>query len=166
MSSSINQIGCNLEPTQKIYNECPKDFNPVYKVAIVAVFCTSTGEYLLLKRSRGEEADQEKWNCPGGKIEEGEAPEYAAHRELWEESGHKAALDQLKKLRTIYHITNFDKKQCAIAHIFTLTVERPFKPNLNAEHSAYIWVNPDKAFELPLISKDFFEALFSEAPKL
>lgn len=44
------------------------------------------GEILLLQRSYNDDFEPGKWCLPGGKIEPGEVPEYAAARELLEET--------------------------------------------------------------------------------
>lgn len=44
------------------------------------------GEILLLQRSGNDDFQPNKWCLPGGKIERGEVPEYAAARELLEET--------------------------------------------------------------------------------
>ncbi len=48
------------------------------------------GEQLLLTRLRDR-----GWDIPGGRIEPGEAPEAAALRELWEETGAHAQIAEL-----------------------------------------------------------------------
>ena len=48
----------------------------------------SEGRVLLVRESHPEwEPEQEPWVIPGGKIEEGETPQDAATRELFEETG-------------------------------------------------------------------------------
>jgi len=44
------------------------------------------GQILLLQRSTQDDFEPGKWCLPGGKIEKGEVPEYAAARELIEET--------------------------------------------------------------------------------
>jgi 8-oxo-dGTP diphosphatase len=50
-----------------------------------AVYAERDGEILLLKRAGGELSGA--WYLPGGAVDEGETPEEAARRELFEEAG-------------------------------------------------------------------------------
>ena len=56
---------------------------PVERGVIVVI--EHDGRYLLLKRRAKHSIG--KWECPAGKLEEGELPEHAAYRELDEEIG-------------------------------------------------------------------------------
>lgn len=50
-----------------------------------AVYAQRDGEILILKRGGGEMTGA--WYIPGGQVDEGEVPEEAAARELFEEAG-------------------------------------------------------------------------------
>ncbi|MDD3669408.1 MAG: NUDIX hydrolase [Alphaproteobacteria bacterium] len=56
------------------------------------------GKYLLTREIREGIAEHDKWNFPGGQVEEGEAVEAAAARELKEETNLEA-----KDLKLIHH---------------------------------------------------------------
>jgi len=74
------------------------------------------------------------WACPGGKIEEGETAEDAAVRETQEEAGYdvpKAAL------RPIYDTGRF--------LVFRYDAPARFRPQLNDEHTAFCWAQPEDA---------------------
>lgn len=52
------------------------------KLIFVDIIAKYRGQWVLCK---GKSRDT--WECPGGHIDKGEAPEQAAKRELWEETG-------------------------------------------------------------------------------
>lgn len=54
------------------------------------------GEILLLQRSYQDDFQPGKWCLPGGKIEAGEVPEYAAARELLEETNLQTPLSLIQ----------------------------------------------------------------------
>ena len=57
--------------------------------------------------------DTRGWECPAGKIDPGETPVQAAARELWEETGHRAAaLQYLGR----YHPSNGSSNQ--VFHVY------------------------------------------------
>lgn len=71
---------------------------------VALVMCYNTeGELLLGKRK-----DNGKWTLPAGHIEDGESPEQAARRELFEEAGLQAAsLSPLKTVETPHGALHF-----------------------------------------------------------
>ena len=63
-----------------------------HSVAIIAV--TENNDIILEKQFR-HIPEQTLWEIPAGKIDDGETPEAAAHRELIEETGYRASKLQL-----------------------------------------------------------------------
>lgn len=57
------------------------------KVSVVIII--DNGKVLILKRAPGNRSYPEKWNFPGGGVEDGETIEEAAVREVYEEAGLK-----------------------------------------------------------------------------
>ena len=63
-----------------------------------SIYCVKDGQVLLLKRNKAPFVNQ--WVAPGGKLEVGEAPYTAAIRELYEETGLKADILNLRGIIT------------------------------------------------------------------
>ena len=85
---------------------------------------------LLLHRSN-EVYEPLTWGGAGGKIEHGEKPEKAAHRESQEELG------KLPKYKIVDKYVFKDGKFTYTT--FIVLVDRQFKPKLNWENTDYKW---------------------------
>lgn len=57
----------------------------------VGVICVRADGHLLLVNQFRFTTRTRDWEIPAGRVDEGEAPEHAAERELREETGHRAA---------------------------------------------------------------------------
>ena len=77
---------------------------------VIIVPITSDGCVVLYHGKKG-------WELPGGSIEEGETPEDAAIRELFEECGIKASSSELIRLGTI-------KSRDGEGYIFSLLIDK------------------------------------------
>jgi mutator protein MutT len=102
------------------------------------LFKSPEGRVLLLRRS--DEGDMAgTWCVPGGKIEDGETPEKAAVREVYEETkyrcGHAGELFARRIKDGVDYTT------------FLHRVDDEFVPRLNNEHTAYAWVKPDEVLK-------------------
>jgi 8-oxo-dGTP diphosphatase len=67
---------------------------------VVAALIVKDNKILICQRTRHQTMPL-KWEFPGGKIEPGEKPEQALHRELEEELGIRATIG--RKVATIHH---------------------------------------------------------------
>jgi 8-oxo-dGTP diphosphatase len=56
------------------------------RITVTAAIIEREGTILIARRKRGDRQD-DKWEFPGGKLEEGETPEVCLRRELREEFG-------------------------------------------------------------------------------
>lgn len=129
------------------------------KVAAGILFIARHG--LVLMGLRAEDgAYQRHWGLFGGHHEEGESLEVTAIREVMEEASY--VVNDPSRLQLI---ATTDDGETVFSY-FAYTVDEPFQPRLNNEHTDWRWVEfgktPDSS---PLIPK-FEEVLNSEAVKL
>ena len=82
---------------------------------VAAIIRDSEGRIFATQRGYGEWKDW--WEFPGGKIEEGETPEEALKREIWEELDTRVAVERL--VQTVewdypaFHLT----MHCYLCHV-------------------------------------------------
>jgi len=106
------------------------------------------GEYkfLLLR------ADDDYWDFPKGKAEDGETKMQAALREVEEETTIKPAELNFKWGKVSRETEPYGKGKVATYYIAETTrkeIELPFNPEIGkAEHYEYRWVNYEEAMEL------------------
>lgn len=104
-------------------------------VAAGMMFRTPDDKVLLLKRKDGT------WGFPGGSIEPGETPQWAAEREVHEET--QANCDyELDPADEPYALTRTPDGDGMFA-TFLMAVNDPFEPLLNDEHSEHVWASID-----------------------
>jgi 8-oxo-dGTP pyrophosphatase MutT (NUDIX family) len=93
-------------------------------------------EYLVVHRVP---SDGGYWHGIAGGVEEGETPEHAAERELFEETGLAVAPSPLHTPFTYDAVT---------VHTFLVDVQPEWEPELNDEHDDYRWCSRDSACDL------------------
>lgn len=95
------------------------------------------GSHILM----GRRLDSGKWTLPGGHLDDGEAPEAGAIRELEEEAGFKAS--SLKAMGT-HKLTGKDARPLTV-HTFTLEAPSQFtatsKADPDNEVMGWQWIN-------------------------
>ena len=113
---------------------------------VVAALIVKDGKILVCQRTKHQTMPL-KWEFPGGKIEEGEQPRDALHRELDEELGIDATIgDEVARIRHEYRSGNSVELRFFVVHEFRGELEnRIFRDMKWAERT-----------ELP--SFDFLEA--------
>ena len=95
---------------------------------VVAALIVKGGKILVCQRTRHQTMPL-KWEFPGGKIEEGEQPRDALHRELDEELGIDATIgDEVARIRHEYKSGNSVELRFYVVHEFRGELEnRIFK---------------------------------------
>lgn len=104
------------------------------RAAGALIVAEDTGNVLLIFRS-SKCYDPNLWCGVGGKIEEGETPEDACRREVFEEIGFDPEEPMTLKPIMVYED---DKLQF---HNFVALVPNEFTPTLNWESAGYVWCN-------------------------
>ncbi|MBQ6433928.1 MAG: 8-oxo-dGTP diphosphatase MutT [Bacteroidaceae bacterium] len=102
---------------------------------VAAIIRDSEGRIFATQRGYGEWKDW--WEFPGGKMEEGETPEEALKREIWEELDTRVAVERL--VQTVewdypaFHLT----MHCYLCHVESGHL-------LLKEHEAARWLRADE----------------------
>lgn len=100
------------------------------------------GEILVMKRAGGFSAGG--WFFPGGHVEEGERPDEACARELFEETGIALDAAQLQITGVMTYFTGG-----RTAHTIIYRAECPLETAcaINDEHVAARWMTPERYIE-------------------
>lgn len=97
----------------------------------INVFC---GDLLLqLLRAPTMRYYPSTWSSPGGAVKKGEKLDFAAVRELWEETGMDIPPRDLTYVGS-------RSEWPFMLHVFAVEVLSPFTPQLCSEHTEYRWV--------------------------
>ncbi len=105
------------------------------KVVAGILFRAESGNYLILKRDDGG------WDLPGGHCEDDETPHQGAIRETTEEIGFVPEGEQIA-LRT-----QFMPEKNKTYTTFLQEVQEEFVPQLNDEHTEYVWTNDPESIK-------------------
>jgi len=115
------------------------------RIEVVAAIILQDGQVFATQRGYGEMKDG--WEFPGGKIEQGETPQAALRREIWEELETRISVGQL--LQTVewdyptFHLT---------MHCFLCSIE---SGSLSLrEHEAARWLHPDELMTVGWLPAD------------
>lgn len=118
---------------------------------VVVCFIECRRAFLFLKRSDLEEYPG-SWCAPGGKVEPGEDPLSAAHRELLEETGLK--VQDLRFVKKVFVQYCSKEAKGYDLYVFHASLNDLITPTLNHEHTDYRWMEVEEAKTYPLISGD------------
>ena len=129
-----------------IFLIAPEQFNPRFEV--VSCFLEYDGEILLLQR-QDYKPEGGTWGVPAGKINEGETPNLAILREIFQEVGLNVSEEEMSYFQRVFvRYPNYD----FIYHIYHLQLRNKPVVKINPEeHKAFKWVSPANALEINLI---------------
>lgn len=112
------------------------DIDQVYKTGAGCLLLSrDTENFLLIQRSEYVPAPN-VWGLPGGKLDKNEEPEFAAKRELYEETGINLLSRQFSLIyKNEVHAPRFT------FYTYACIVENEMTPKLNWESSDFVWCN-------------------------
>ena len=124
----------------------PEQFNPRFEV--VSCFLEHDGEILLLQR-QDHKPEGGTWGVPAGKMNEGETPNLAIMREMFQEVGLSVSEEEMSYFQRVFvRYPSYD----FIYHIYHLQLRNKPIVKINPEeHKAFKWVSPANALEINLI---------------
>ncbi|HSO10958.1 MAG TPA: NUDIX domain-containing protein [Anaerolineales bacterium] len=130
--------------------------NSMIRVPAVAVIIeNSQGEILMLLRDdKPDIACPSHWSLAGGKVEDGETPEVAAHRELLEEIGVDLDLTPWKRYDRRHPGAIVDQ------HIYLGKIDLPLSSLTLGEGQAMRFFHPREVMDLKIAFE--FDALLEE----
>lgn len=135
-----------MKSSIKIFEKKPDDFNT--KVDVAAAYIEVNGKILLLQLSEKKEYSK-RWGVPAGKFEQGETPEKALRRELFEETG--ISLPENNSVHSIGQLYIRKPGIDYVYHAFKVDLKNMPEIILSDEHIAYSWVSIDEAKKLDLL---------------
>ena len=116
--------------------------NPTAKFIVgVAFIIERDGAVLTLRRSPAKDHAPGEWEFGSGRVEYGEHPEDAVHREVREETG--LEVDIVEPVAT-FHFYRGDAREEAVGITFWCRY-RAGELVLSEEHDQAIWVSPAEA---------------------
>ena len=105
--------------------------------------------FIAKRRSIGDMGG--KWEFPGGKIEDNEAPEIAIKREMLEEFSVNVSVGEKIGSATFIH----SGKNCSVdAYVVQFEHDGIKVPFVLTEHTEYKWVNPLEIKKLDFVDSD------------
>ena len=125
-----------------------------HDAAGVLVVAASTGRVLLALRS-STVRNPGTWSVFGGGIDQGETPDEAASRELYEEAG----LDYDERDFVLVHERDKGASRGGVYSTFLLVVKKEVRVRINHESDDWGWFEPD---DLPEPLHLGAEALFDD----
>lgn len=104
--------------------------------AVGAIFLSKKTGRMMLNLRSDSATYSNNWGFVGGKIESGESPLQALHREMNEELGSSVPM-----IEDIIPFDVFSTKNCKFRYYsFIVVVPEEFIPELNHESAGYSWV--------------------------
>lgn len=100
----------------------------------------SDGRYLILRRAPSKDFGALGWECPTGRVDQGESFEQAAHREVREELGIDMQIDGILGTTHFYRGKPVPENEL-LGVIFLCSVPDTLPIQLSEEHSEYHWLS-------------------------
>ena len=121
----------------------PKNFNPC--VSSCGCIVQHKNKFLFLQKAEGRWSEK-LWGVPCGTMESLENPSSTMKRELFEETGLIAQINELKYLKEFFIILkdNFHY----IHHVFFYKLRENKKISLSKEHLSYKWLSLKEIYTL------------------
>lgn len=113
-----------------------------YVVVLIVRPCAGKHQLLMAKRSAGKYMG-DTWQLISGGLEPHEAAWQGALREMHEETG--LVPEEFYRLSTLTHFYRPDNDSLNIAPMFCAMVNEDSVVRINAEHSAFEWVDVEEA---------------------
>ncbi len=118
----------------EVHEIAPAGFTP--QVEVAACYLEINNKLLLLQRAHGK-LEPGKWGVPAGKLENNEAPENAAERELLEETG--ISLENPARIQRLNSLYIRKPEVDYVYHVFKVHLDQMPEVHLSDEHQSYIW---------------------------
>lgn len=123
---------------------------------VVGCFLVYQGKFLILRRNPLKDQPN-TWCLASGKVDPGETDAHAVLREVFEETGYQAKVEQLEYLddyvRDVGEFTlHFPTYRIQLASEIAVVLNPE-------EHVEYAWVTPEECYALPDLIRGFQELL-------
>jgi 8-oxo-dGTP pyrophosphatase MutT (NUDIX family) len=107
----------------------------------------ATGEYLLLRRAESKDFGARAWECPTGRVDQGESFTDALHREVSEEIGARVQIEFIIGVTHFYRGPEQPENEL-LGVIFGCSLAGSRPTGFGEEHSEMRWVTPEAAYAL------------------
>ena len=129
-----------------MYNLNMSDPNERPRVILVnRCFVLEDKKILLIKRASSDSHAPDLWECPGGKLDQGQDLSRAREREVMEETGLLVNLTHPLVYADSYIISEGKYVGMPYICLFGIAKSEGGKLKLSFEHSDYAWVTYDEA---------------------
>lgn len=124
------------------------------------------GRFLMTRRISSNPEWHNRWEFPGGKIEPGETPEEALHREIYEETSLQVEFPRLLGVHTLHWKVPSGTQQTFLLlyHCHALEGEVILNPE---ENDAYLWEPIEEIMQRDDLingTREMLKALFISQP--
>lgn len=109
--------------------------NHVYGLAVRAIIIDDNEKILIIKRSVTSKTNPNKWELPGGKVDQNETFDQALIREVFEETNLKI------NLNGVAGVSEQNLHVIRAVHIIMFANILEGEIKLSSEHDGYAWVN-------------------------